>query len=212
MKKGRNIFLICLALSSFMFITTLKAMSNVQEIWKDAFGYEGLYQVSDHGRMRSIDRKVINKLGHPRQFKGKIIFQSPDNKGYMKVGLWRDNKTTTKKVHRFVAIAFIDNPEKLPQVNHKDGNKGNANASNLEWCTNQFNQIHSFSILGRKQKSGYDHRDSKPVYQISLDGFFLAEYGSINEAQRKTGVPVRSIINSALGVYKKSRSQYLWVF
>lgn len=102
------------------------------EIWRDIDGYEGKYQVSNWGRVRNVKRNIIIKpyLNH---------------KGYEKVSLSRGTKGNTDKhrVHRLVALAFIPNPNDLPQVNHKDGNKRNNSVSNLEWCTNLQNAQHA---------------------------------------------------------------------
>lgn len=93
------------------------------------------YSVSDDGRVRN------NKTG-------KILTQNPDTNGYLSVGLCRDGKQTTKRVHRLVAEAFIPNPLNLHDINHKDGNKNNNHKLNLEYCTRSYNMIHSYRVLG----------------------------------------------------------------
>lgn len=110
------------------------------EIWKDIAGYEGLYQVSNLGSVKSIDRKVFGKEHLFVQFKkGKIKKAHLSGKGYLKVVLYKENKPKRCYVHRLVAETFLNNPNNLPQVNHKDENKLNNNVSNLEWCTNKYN-------------------------------------------------------------------------
>ena len=104
------------------------------EVWKDI--YEG-YQVSDKGRVFSIKRN-------------KILTLREHHKGYLQVHLRVDGKDITPKVHRLVALAFIDNPNNLPQVNHINGNKKDNSVGNLEWCTNGENVKHSYDVLGRK--------------------------------------------------------------
>lgn len=105
------------------------------EVWKDIEGYEGLYQVSNMGRVKSLG--ATNRVGwHLRE---KILKQTIEPKGYLKVGLRKNNKIQTVRVHRLVANAFLPNPFNLPQVNHKDENKTNNHVENLEWCTNKYN-------------------------------------------------------------------------
>lgn len=100
----------------------------MNEIWKDIKGYEGLYQVSSWGNVKG-------KKG--------ILKPYITEKGYLKVGLFKDGKNHKKRVNRLVAEAFIPNPLNLPQVNHKDGNKKNNSVSNLEYCTNSENRNHA---------------------------------------------------------------------
>ena len=114
----------------------------MNEVWRDVVGYEGLYQVSNLGRVRSVDR-VTFSTGTMREdanyhFKGKLLKQGNRNASispYKQVVLYKDRKHKTYGVHRLVAEAFIPNPNNLPQVNHKDENKGNDEKENLEWCT-----------------------------------------------------------------------------
>ena len=111
-----------------------------KEIWKDIQGYEGIYQVSSHGRVRSLDRVVVRPNGNGDYFaKGKIIYVVLTKWGYNEVHLHKDNKTKIYKVHRLVAQTFIENPNNLPCVNHIDENKTNNNVNNLEWCTYKYN-------------------------------------------------------------------------
>lgn len=109
------------------------------EEWRDIEGYEGKYQVSNLGRVKSLSRKVYNGNGF-YYTKSKILIPAMDNKGYNRVHLTKNGIGKTYKLHRLVAKAFIDNPNNLPQVNHKDENKLNNNASNLEWCINEYNR------------------------------------------------------------------------
>lgn len=107
-------------------------------------GYEGLYEVSDTGIVRSIPRIVIGKDGVKYPFKGKILAIHPNKLvKYFQVNLWKNNIGSWKYVHRLVAEAFIPNPNNLPEVNHIDGNRQNNNVSNLEWVTSQGNKLHA---------------------------------------------------------------------
>ena len=113
------------------------------EVWKDVVGYEGLYQVSNFGNVKSLDRIVNKPNGVSYLRKGKICTQSKSNLGYMTVGFTVNNKKVNKYVHRLVAEAFITNMNNYPQVNHIDCDKTNNRMYNLEWCTNSQNHIHA---------------------------------------------------------------------
>ena len=115
------------------------------EIWKDVVGYEGIYQCSNIGRIKSLDHKVYHSNYKYRIQKGRIISVSKSKKGYLQVSLSKNGKRFHTGVHRIMAISFIDNPENKPQVNHIDGNKENNLLSNLEWVTNSENQIHAIN-------------------------------------------------------------------
>lgn len=112
----------------------------MSEVWKDIDGYEGMYQVSSLGRVRSLDRVLVMSNGRERFYKGKILNPVVHTGGYLYVSLGRGNK---RFIHRLVAQAFIPNPDNLPEVNHKDGNKENNDYRNLEWVTPSDNQRHS---------------------------------------------------------------------
>ena len=128
-----------------------------KEEWKDIEGYEGLYQVSSFGRIKSFDKTVICKNGRTFFMKGRIIRTRPNNRGYIMVGLHKNKKFKLCLVHRLVAKAFIPNPDNLPQVNHKNENKNFNHASNLEWCDNWYNAHYGTRIYRcnclRKPKS-----------------------------------------------------------
>lgn len=118
--------------------------------WRDIKGYEGLYQVSDTGEVRSVDRVSTGKRN--RMLKGRVLSKTKTSTGYWKVELCKDGKATSSKVHRLVALAFIDNPENKPSINHIDNNPLNNNVCNLEWCTQAENVLHAVGIGARKKK------------------------------------------------------------
>jgi hypothetical protein len=119
-------------------------MSNSKEIiWKTVKDYENIYLVSNTGIIKSVDHLVVHKNGRNRIQKGRILKTSISKKGYVQVSLSKDNIRFHTGVHRVVAIAFIPNPNNLPEVNHKDGNKLNNEDDNLEWNTGSDNMIHA---------------------------------------------------------------------
>lgn len=125
------------------------------EIWKDILNYEGLYQVSNLGRVRSLDR-VRTRLGieHPSStIKGRILKLRVKDNLYLYVGLCVEGVSKNNYIHRLVAQAFIENPNDLPVVNHLDSNRQNNSASNLQWCTTAEN-VHHCINSGRKTDFG----------------------------------------------------------
>lgn len=115
----------------------------MNEIWKPVAGYEGIYEVSNLGRVRSLDREVANRWGTTKPVPGAIRTIAVKREGYCFVNLFRRSRGRPMYVHRLVAIAFLPNPEGLPQVNHIDGDKLNNRADNLEWCTGKENCQHA---------------------------------------------------------------------
>ena len=121
------------------------------EEWKDIVGYEGMYMVSNLGRVKSIERIITYSDGRVYKYHEKILKQSV-NKGYMKVTLSKNSKVTSKKVHRLVAEAFLSNKNNYPQVNHKDECTTNNNIDNLEWCSQEYNNNYGTRIERIKKK------------------------------------------------------------
>lgn len=113
------------------------------ELWRDIIGYEGCYQVSNLGRVKSVVR-TVRSYPNERIVPERILQQQRLRSGYISVGLWKNHKFKRATVHRLVANAFLSNPENLPQVNHKDGNKGNNSLNNLEWCSRDENMRHAY--------------------------------------------------------------------
>lgn len=129
----------------------------MDEKWVDIIGYEGIYQVSNCGRVKSLDRIIYftgaNQFGSfstSKKIKGRIIQPSLNKDGYYQISLYKNGKAENKFVHQLVAIAFIPNPQNKPTVNHRDGEKTNNNANNLEWATEKEQQYHSRNVLGNK--------------------------------------------------------------
>jgi len=131
------------------------------EEWAAIEGFEGLYEISDLGRVRSIDRIQINSKGIQRRDKGRILTLVDRGNDYLFVSLSKNNKKHNFSVHTGVAQAFIPNPENRPQVNHKDGDKRNNVKTNLEWATAQENSIHAFENNLRISVKGESHGGNK---------------------------------------------------
>ena len=142
----------------------------MQEIWKDIKDYEGRYQVSNLGRVRSF---FYGKKFHEE---GRIISTKLNNRNYTQVHLFKNGKEKMNLMHRLVAEAFIPNPNNLPQVNHIDENKENNCANNLEWCNNKYNAYYGTRIT----RSGEKHR--KQVFQYDLENNLIHIYNSLKEA------------------------------
>jgi hypothetical protein len=127
------------------------------ENWKDVEGYEGFYKVSNLGRVRSLDRVSPTKLGAIKHTKGKIMNLTLKNNGYLSVMFSVLNKRKRFHVHRLVSIAFLDNEECKPTVNHINGIKTDNRLENLEWCTYSENSIHArdtgLSSIGEESTS-----------------------------------------------------------
>jgi hypothetical protein len=117
----------------------------MEEIWKDIQGYEGLYQVSNLGRVKSLPRRIVDRKNN-RFFKGRVLKSYLDKDGYPTTIMSNKNKKRVIHVHRLVAETFIPNPENKGTVNHIDGNKQNNRVGNLEWCTQLENIRHAFSM------------------------------------------------------------------
>lgn len=172
------------------------------EVWKAVKGYEGLYEVSSHGRVKSLKRL------HTKE---RILCQAINHKGYARVVLWKENKQRKFSVHRLVAQAFIENPEAKPQVNHIDENKLNNRVENLEWCSQLENHRHG-TINERISKSLTNNpKKSKPVTAYDDEGNSVFSFPSVYEASRKTGINVSSI-RDCLHKRTKHAGGYIWQF
>jgi len=183
-----------------------------EEIWKDIPGFEGFYEISSFGRIKSFKKnrdgeilKLTNKKGHYFSF----VLQ----------GKGKERKSA--RIHRLVAEAFIPNPDNLPEVNHKDGNKQNNMVDNLEWCTSSHNVQHSIR-MHREQLNPMiyynQHIKPKPIIQLQKDGSFVNRFENSAEAEKATGVCQRNILQVANrtpfkpGHPRKSAGGFVWRF
>lgn len=164
----------------------------IMEIWKDIEGYEGYYQVSNEGRVRSLRRENILKPSN--------------NRGYKYVVFSVENKRNTKKVHRLVAEAFIPNPQNKPYIDHINTIKDDNRAENLRWCTPKENSNNELTI---EHSLGHiTHRNT--VYQYALDGELIRTYDSALEAARINGYRQSAISKCCVGgYYCKTRGKWI---
>lgn len=186
----------------------------MQEIWKDIKGFEGYYQISNLGNVKSLG--IYNKNQYKYEhLKNKRI----SNKGYYYVAVSYKSKFKILTIHRLVAQAFIPNPFNKPCVNHIDGNKLNNSLDNLEWVTYSENTKHAwenglFSEEGLKKRGAKigkasKLRCSKPIYQLDMNGNIIREFNSITDAYLETGI--NNIGAVARGVRNKAGG-YKWQF
>lgn len=128
------------------------------EEWRPVVGYEGLYEVSNTGQVRSVGRYYVNSLGKRFFLKGKILSLSSNGRGYLRTVLTKDKKSSSKYIHRLVAEAFILNVDGLPAVNHKNEDKSDNRVENLEWCDNEYNDNYGTRnkrVIETKIEKGY---------------------------------------------------------
>lgn len=183
------------------------------EEWKDVVGYEGLYEVSNLGNVRSVD-KYIPFNGTISLRKG-IVLKQGIVQGYKQVVLCKHGKTKNYRVHRLVAQTFIPNPDNLPEINHKDEDKTNNRVDNLEFCTYKYNSNYGKckQKISKALKGKLINRtdQSKPILQFTKKGEFVAEYPSQKEAERQTGVNSGNI-SLCCGCKLKSAGGYKWQY
>jgi hypothetical protein len=182
-----------------------------QEIWKDINKFEGIYQVSNFGRVKSF-----------KQFKdGLILSNKNSNGGYLSLILSCKTHKLHTRIHRLVAQAFIPNPENKPEVNHRDGNKQNNHVDNLEWTTRAENSRHAIEsgLADFKGMNFYNQvLRPKAVNQFDLNGCFIESFINCKEASRKTGVCSRNIHQVAAkteykpGLTRKQAGGFIWEF
>ena len=176
----------------------------MEEIWKDIEGYEGRYQVSNLGRVRSLSLGKIAKF-RPEHH-GRVLKPYLTRYGYYSVDLYYDTgKKRHHLVHRLVAQAFIPNPDNLPQINHKNEVKTDNRVQNLEWCT----PVYNLTYNDRPKRVAITQ--GKEVEQIDSSGNVVATYPSAYEAERQTGIHATNINACCIGKQGHPRAGgYRW--
>lgn len=177
----------------------------MDEIWKDIKGFEGLYQVSNLGRVKGLNRVSLDK----RHLPDRILTGSVYSTGYVVVKLRVNGIAKRFSMHRLVAEHFIPNPKNLPIINHKDENKLNNRWDNLEWCTQQYNA--TYGNAKTKALSTFKKNHSRTVYQFTLSGEFICQYDSISSAAESTNT-CRSEVCSCCNMEKNviSANGFMW--
>lgn len=176
----------------------------MREMWKSIKGFEGIYSVSNLGDIRH--EKTEKKTGTGNYARQQhILKQRKNNKGYMLVDLYKENKRYQMLVHRVVAMAFLDNPNNYSVVNHKDENPLNNKVVNLEWCSQKYNM--NYGNVGKK----IGKANSKAVKQVDLNGNILKIYPSAMQAQRETGISNGLINECVKGKRTKARG-FIWEY
>ena len=173
----------------------------MSEEWRDVVGYEGLYQVSDQGRVKSLERKDC--LG--RTVKERILKPGVVSSGYLMISLCTGGKQKMFSVHRLVCQAFHENPDNKPQVNHINEDKADNRACNLEWCTCKQNLNH-----GSRNERAAKAR-SKPVGQYTRYGDLVKVWPSAIEVQRQAGFSQGNVSAAARGKLKTAYG-FIWKY
>ena len=194
----------------------------MEEIWKDIKCYECLYQVSNLGQIKRISRKKFGR-GAKGNTVERILKQEICNSGYLRVTLYCGGTAKRYLVHRIVGTAFAPNPDNFPEINHKDENKLNNTAENLEWCTSKYNSNYGTAkeraLKNRdiaKQVENTDYKaiakkTSKRVKQLSQDGSLIRVWKSQIQASRELGVSQGGISNCCVG-RKETAGGYRWEY
>ena len=172
-----------------------------EEIWKDIEGYEGKYQASNKGNMKSLN---YNNTGKER-----ILKPKKDSGGYLQVHLSKDGKGKWYLVHRLVATAFIPNPQGYKEVNHIDEDKTNNCVENLEWCSRSYNMTYNGRAKKVAKKIG--KKLSKPVIGIDKVTGLIVEFASAHEAERETGIAQQNICACCKGK-RNSCGGFYWMY
>lgn len=158
------------------------------ENWKPIKGYEGLYEVSDEGRVMSVPR-LVNTTMNARHYKCVVLTPSKNDSGYNVVNLSKNGEVKLHRVHRLVAEAFIPNDENKPCIDHINGIRDDNRSCNLRYCTKLENNNFDLAIKNKSEahKNQTNQNLAKKVYQYTLDGEFVAEYDSSKEAAEAVG-------------------------
>lgn len=166
------------------------------ETWRAVKGYEGMYEVSNMGRVRTLHTND----SYPRDREGRVLCAQLDNRGRYSVALCKNGKCKRMQVHRLVAMAFLPNPNNYPVVNHKDENPQNNTVENLEWCTTKYN-LH-YSNVPKKMKAAAVKKQQKAVLMYDKKGNFIREFESATKAAEYVGDFQQNVSKNCYGQTK----------
>lgn len=176
------------------------------EEWKDICGFEGYYQISSAGRVRSLDRYARVCGGGKRLVKGKILKPIRCTNGYLEISLNKGGERRVFLVHRLVANHFIENKSNFPEVNHKDEVIDNNCVENLEWCTSKYN-----ANYGTRNERMMIGRETKPINQFHINGKLIKRWDCMMDACREYGADVSSMIRVCKGKQKTCKG-FKWEY
>lgn len=184
----------------------------IQEQWKDITGYEGYYQVSDLGNVRSIDRYVLHKNGTLMPIKGRLLRGAIAKNGYIQIILCVECVKKNLMVHRVVGKHFLRPQDSKSQINHINGIKTDNRAENLEWCTPSENIKHAYrnGMVGLVKPKGLDNKNSKPIKGVDSNGNTIL-FDSITQAANMLPNDASNIVKCLKGK-QKSASGYKWEY
>ena len=181
-----------------------------KEIWKDIKGFEGKYQVSNMGNVKSLERTVWNSArGYYKTVHERILKGRKTGNDYLQVLLSKDGKAKGYLVHRLVASAFCENPHGFKEVNHIDEDKTNNCADNLEFCSRSYNM--TYNDRAKKVGKKVAEKLSKPVLAIDKRTGLIVEFLSAHEAERKLGIAQQNICACLKGK-RNSAGNFYWMY
>lgn len=182
----------------------MKHIKTINEIWKPIKGYEGLYEVSNFGRVKSLN---YNRTGEEK------ILKFLENKKYLSVSLWKNKKYKQYKVHRLVAITFIPNPDNKPYVNHLDCDPSNNNVNNLEWCTQKENMQYAGKLNRLGEKSVENGKKcSKAIIAVNIQTNEETYFESIRIAAKKLNICHQQIVAILKNKQKTAKKIYTFKY
>lgn len=176
------------------------------EIWRPIERLQNIYEVSNQGRIRSVNRTEEMRNGIRRLREGRTLSQKTARNGYKSVHISINGKSKDYLTHRLVALAFVPNPSNLPCINHKDNNRANNHADNLEWCT----YLHNNTYQGCRDRAVLS-RGCRKVKKFSLNGVFIDEYRSCHAASKANGLSNGNLY-ATLHNKQKTCGGFIWKY
>lgn len=177
------------------------------EVWKDVPNYEGIYKVSNFGRIKMVKRTLIDSLGKKINKKEHILKPRTGNRYYM-IALYKNGKREDLLLHRLIAQTFIPNPENKPFVNHKDENCFNNCSDNLMWCTQKEN-MNWGTINERMSKNS---KSKRKVNQYDMDGNFIKQWDCMTDFYKSKGLKLKTGIIECCKGRRQSHMGYKWKY